>query len=245
VTTGQYELRPEAVRSAVGNVGGIIMQAITVLLDLESMIVPPTSFAAIGSAVASANTALQGQQVTAMRSLLTLLQEVNDLVRRTADDYDSADRAVAQGFGGPAPTQVAAQALWSSPAAAQLAGVAVGDSGAGASRSAGTVVGYLTQAGLGTGASAPTGSPQEFTAWLDATPDNQAALGVIGVYSGAARGFADVPGGVHNGDLVVIDPGATGDPMIGIIGNSGQLYNNGPVRPRFGEVATLRVYRPM
>jgi hypothetical protein len=83
---------------------------------------------------------------------------------------------------------------------------------------------------------------------LDASPDHQAQLGVIGVYSGAARGFGDVPGGVHNGDVVVIDPGAgAGDPTttLGVIANSGQLYNNGLVQPDFGDVATLRVYRPM
>jgi len=45
---GQFQLGPEAVRSTVGNVGGMIMQTITVLLDLERMIVAPTSFAGIG-----------------------------------------------------------------------------------------------------------------------------------------------------------------------------------------------------
>jgi hypothetical protein len=131
-----------------------------------------------------------------------------------------------------------------------VAGQAIG-AGTGTSTqpdSVSNVVGYLTSAGVGTqGATGvPTSSPHEFVAWLDASPDNQAGLGVIGVYSGAARGFGDVPGGVLDGDMVVVDPGASGaGTVLGVIGNSGQLYNNGLVQPEFGSVATLRVYRPM
>ena len=252
VSTGQYDVTPEAVRSIVGNVGGIIMQTMNSVLALESMIVAPTSFATIGSAVASANTQLQSQQVAAMRSLLTLLQQVNDLVKRSVDDYDSADQAVATGFGGSTTTgsTPTTSGLWSSPAGAAVAGQAVAASTAAAPQphSVGNVVGYLTGAGVGSAAGVPTSSPHDFASWLDASPDHQAGLGVIGVYSGAARGFGDVPGGVLNGDLAVIDPGAgASDPgtMLGVIGNSGQLYNNGLVQPDFGAVATLRVYRPM
>jgi uncharacterized protein YukE len=256
VTTGQYDVRPEAIRSTVGNVGGIIVQAVNTVLDLESTVVAPTSFATIGSAVASANTEMQGQQVAAMRSLLTLLQQVNAQVKQSADDYDSADAAVAAGYGGQtggAGTATQTRTgLWSSPAGAQLASYAIGDStgNSGQPHSAGNVVGYLMGVGLGQqgGADAPTGSAGEFTAWLDASPDHQADLGVIGVYSGVARSLGDVPGGVHNGDMVIIDPGsgASGtNTVLGIIGNSNQLYNNGLVQPDFGGVATLRVYRPM
>lgn len=250
-STGQYDVSPEAVRSVVGNVGGIIMQTMNSVLELESMIVAPTSFATIGSAVASANTQLQGQQVASMRSLLTLLQQVNDLVKRSVDDYDSADQAVATGYGGQQTgTTPTSSDLWSSPAGAAVAGQAVA-AGTGTSpqpHSVSNVVGYLTGAGVGSAAGVPTSNPQDFVSWLDASPDHQAGLGVIGVYSGAARGFGDVPGGVHDGDLAVIEPGAgASDPgtMLGVIGNSGQLYNNGLVQPDFGAVATLRVYRPM
>src|SRR6266568_3238579 len=176
---GQFQLGPEAVRSTVGNVGGIIMQTITVLLDLEKMIVAPTSFATIGSAVASANTSMQGQQVAALRSLLNLLQQVNDHVKQSADAYDSADQAISTAFGGTSHPAATSNGLWSSPVAAQLAGVAVGDS-AGASgqpHSADTVLSYLTQAGLTSAPQGvPTGSPHEFTSWLDASSDNQASL---------------------------------------------------------------------
>jgi uncharacterized protein YukE len=247
---GQFQLGPEAVRSTAGNVGGIIMQTVTVLLDLERMIVTPTSFATIGSAVASANTSMQAQQVAALRSLLNLLQKVTDDVKKVADAYDSADRSVAAGLGGTSqPTTTTANGLWSSPVAAQLAGVAVSNSmgAAGQPHSADTVLNYLTQAGLTQSPQGvPTSTPHDFTSWLDASSSNQASLGVIGVYSGAARGFTDVPGGIHNGDLVAITPGSgASDTMIGIIGNSNQLYNNGLLQPQFGDVATLRVYRPV
>ncbi|HKN98127.1 MAG TPA: WXG100 family type VII secretion target, partial [Pseudonocardiaceae bacterium] len=126
--TGQYTVSPEAVRSIVGNVGGIIMQTMNTVLDLEKMIVAPASFATIGTAVASANTQLQTRQVTALRSLLSLLQKVNDLVKTSVDAYDTADQAVATGYGGqatPAGTTPSA-ALWSSPTATQVAARAVG-----------------------------------------------------------------------------------------------------------------------
>lgn len=253
-SAGQYNVTPEAVRSIVGNVGGIIMQTVNTVLDLEKLVVSPTSFATIGSAVASANTALQTQQVAAMRSLLTLLQQVNNLVKQSVDAYDSADRAIAHGFGGQptttGTTPTGTTALFSSPAAAAVAGQAI-TSGVGGSAQPGSVtnvVGYLAAAGVGAQSGVPTSSPHEFVAWLDTSPDNQAGLGVLGVYSGTARGFGDVPGGVQNGDMVIIDPGAGtsgSGTMLGIIGNSGQLYNNGLVQPVFGDVATLRVYRPM
>lgn len=250
VPTGHYEVRPEAMRAAAGNVGGIIMQTVNIVLDLEALLLEPTSFASIGGAVASANTALRSQQIAALRSLLELLQEVNDLVKRAADDYDAADRAVAAGYGGRRVADAGTGGgLWSSPAAAALASLAVGDGAgkAGQPHSASTVVGYLMDVGLRQpdGPAVPTDSAHEFTSWLDASPDHQAGLGVIGVYAGAARGFGDVPGGVHNGDLVIIDPSGAADTTLGIIGNSNQLYNGGLLQPDFGQVATLRVYRPV
>jgi hypothetical protein len=226
------------------------------VLDLEKMIVAPTSFATIGSAVASANTQLQTQQVAALRSLLSLLQKINNLVQTSVDAYDSADQAVATGFGGQTTTTgtTPSTALWSSPAATAVANQAVGAGTGTAAQptSVSNVVGYLSAAGVGDQTvehtAVPVSSPHDFVSWLDASPDHQAELGVIGVYSGAARGFGDVPGGVQNGDIVVIDPGsgASGPATtLGVIANSGQLYNNGLVQPDFGDVANLRVYRPM
>ena len=250
-SAGQYVVAPEAVRSSVGNVGGIIMQAVNTVMELESMIVPPTSFATIGSAVASANTTMQAQQVAALKSLLSLMQQVNNLVQRSVEGYDSADRAVATSYGGNATTTGSA-GIWTGTVANTLANTAVAGSvgGPGTPHSVSTVLGYLNQAGLTSGGptGAPTGSPAAFANWLDASPDHQAALGVLGTYSGAARGFGDVPGGVQNGDLVAINPGvgaAEQSTLLGVVANNGQLYNNGLIQPDFGGLANLQVYRPM
>ena len=246
MTSSQYQVQPEAVRSTVGNVGGIIMQAVSTVLELEALVIAPTSFANIGSAVASANTSMATQQVTALRNLLNLMQQVNNLVKRVVDDYDSADQAVANSYGGNSRPTTTTSGIWSGSAASQLATVAA-SGGTGQPQSVGNVLGYLNQAGLtqGSTSTVPTSSPTAFGTWLEASPDNQAALGVISTYSGAARGFSDVPGGVRGGDLIIIDPGSHSIETIGIVANNGQLYNNGLVQPNFGEVAVLSVYRPM
>ncbi len=251
-SAGQYVVAPEAVRSSVGNVGGLIMQAVNTVMALETMIVPPTSFATIGSAVASANTSMQAQQVAALKSLLSLMQQVNNLVQRSVEGYDSADQAVAASYGGNSAGTNGASGIFSGGVANTLATSAVAGSvgGPGTPHSVSTVLGYLNQAGLTTGGptGAPTGSAAAFANWLDASPDHQAALGVLGTYSGAARGFGDVPGGVHNGDLVAINPGSSAldqSTVLGVVANNGQLYNNGLIQPDFGGLANLQVYRPM
>ncbi|WP_236650054.1 WXG100 family type VII secretion target [Kutzneria albida] len=245
--SGRYEVRPEAMRAAAGNVGGIILQTINAVLGLESLLVAPTSFAAIGDAVASGNTAMQAQQVAALQSLLKGLQAVNDLVKRSADDYDQADRAIAQGFGGGGGTDSGPTSTWSSPAASAVAAHAVSDSigATGDPNSVGNVLDYLGQAGLGHASSAGLHAQDggQFADWLDASPDHQAGVGVLGVYAGVARDFGDVPGGVHPGDVVVVDNGSGS--VIGIAGQGGRLYNHGLVTPDFGALATVRVYRPM
>jgi hypothetical protein len=250
-SAGQYVVAPEAVRSSVGNVGGLIMQAVNTVMELETMIVPPTSFATIGSAVASANTAMQAQQITALKNLLNLMTQVNNLVQRSVEGYDTADQAAAASYGGNTAT-TSGSGIWAGGAASTLATSAVAGSvgGPGTPHSVSTVLGYLNQSGLTGGGptGAPTGSPAAFANWLDASPDHQAALGVLGTYSGAARGFGDIPGGVHNGDMVVINPGTTAtdqSTVLGIVANNGQLYNNGLIQPDFGGLANLQVYRPM
>jgi hypothetical protein len=129
------------------------------------------------------------------------------------------------------------------------AAVAGGSGGAGTPHQVASVVGYLDAAGVAQpGVQAPTHSPVAFSNWLTDNPDHQTELGVLGVYSGSARGFADIPGGVKPGDLVVLDPGSSAadqQSVIGVVGGSGQLYNNGLLQPDFGGVANVQVYRPM
>ncbi|MGA8114167.1 MAG: WXG100 family type VII secretion target [Actinocatenispora sp.] len=248
----QYHAQPEAMRATVGNVGGILVQAITALLDLESSAVDPGSFATLGGAVASANNELQGQQTRALRSLLDLLRQTNDSVHRSANDYDDADRDVAASYGGGGATTQSP--LWHPTFAADLAGHAVHDSAGapGEPYSVHNVLDYLSRAGMGELAYRPVtdvafADANGFADWLDADPDHQSRIGVIGVYSGHVPGLADVPG-IQRGDLVVADPsgppGAAGA-VIGVAGGDGQLYNRGPVGVDLTYGGDIRVYRPL
>jgi hypothetical protein len=252
-SSGEYQVQPEAIRSTVGNVGGIIMQTVNVVLELESAVLATTAFAGIGTAVASANSTMQGQQVTTLRTMLNLLTQVNNLVKLSADGYEQADQAVSLSYGGsPSATPAPGAGLWSSSTGAGTlvaAQAAAGAGGPGSPQAVGNVLGYLDAAGVAQpGAQPPTDSPVHFSAWLADSTDNQAQLGVLSVYSGSARGLADVPGGVRAGDLVVIDPGSTAadqQALIGVIGGNNQLYNNGLLQPNFGGVANVQVYRPL
>ncbi|GAA3521340.1 hypothetical protein GCM10022220_72810 [Actinocatenispora rupis] len=242
---GQYEARPEAMRAAVGNVSGILVQAITTLLDLESLLVDPASFAQLGGAVATANTELQGEQIRALRSLLDLLRDTNDSVHRSANDYDEADRNLATSYGG------GTSPLWHSTSAADLAGFAVTDSAGspGTPHSVGTVLDYLARTGMGELAYRPVpadgfADAGGFADWLDADPEHQSRLGVIGVYSGESRGLADVPA-IQRGDVVVAGSLGDGQSLIGVAGGDGQLYNHGPVGPDLPYGSRIRVYRPV
>ncbi|AXB44098.1 WXG100 family type VII secretion target [Amycolatopsis albispora] len=235
----EFRAEPEAMRSAAGNVGGIIMRGVNSVGDLERLEVPSASFAGIGDAVAAAGAALQQQQVSAVRTLLSLMQEVNDLVRRCADDYQAADEAAAAGYGGK-PQAAAGPAIWGTPVAAELAVCAVRDSaGAGGEPgSVGNVLRYMEQAGLA-GPGPRFDDPAQFNAWLEGNADNQASVGVIEVYSGTARDLRDVPGGVRGGDVVIV-----ADSVIGVAGDNGQLYNHGLVDSGVHGPSKVSVYRP-
>ncbi|WP_037367118.1 WXG100 family type VII secretion target [Amycolatopsis orientalis] len=253
-TTGEYRAEPEAMRSTVGNVGGIIAHGINAVADLEKLVLQPSTFASFGSVVAAANEALHSQQVTAVRSLLQLLQEINGLVKHSADAYQSADEAVSEGYGGGrGPSAPSLTSIWGTPHAAHLAAAAITDSAGahGEPSSVGNVLRYLGDADLGRLAEHPLTDARfhgvaDFNDWLAGDADNQARVGLIEVYSGTARTFGDVPGGVHSGDVVVVEPLRLADrsPVIGVAGDGGVLYNHGPVDPGLGGLAKVSVYRP-
>ncbi|MFD9965824.1 WXG100 family type VII secretion target [Amycolatopsis sp. NPDC058986] len=255
VSTGEYRAEPEAMRSAVGNVGGIIAHGINAVADLERMIVQPMSFASFGSAVAAANAALHSSQITAVRTLLQLLQQINGLVKDSADAYQAADEAVAGGYGGGhAPGGTAhGTSIWGNSHAAELATLAINDSaGAGGEPgSVGNVLRYLGDARLGQLGHHPITDARfhgvaDFNDWLAGDADNQARAGLIEVYAGTARSFGDVPGGVQSGDVVVVEPlrSPGGAPVIGVAGDGGQLYNHGLVDAGIHGLAKVSVYRP-
>jgi hypothetical protein len=269
----QYQVRPEAVRSAVGNVGGILLQVYSTVMELQSLSLAPAAFARIGSPVAAANIAMQGQLVGTMRALLQLLQETNSLVHRSANDYEAADRAVSLalgaatdggGLGVPAPRSdgAAPDSTASAGGTASggggaigsvLAGYAIGDSAGrpGDPGSVSNVVGYLTRAGLGDlpeHGFAPTfRGPNQFADWLDDSPANQQRVGVLNVYSGYFGTDKDLSSVVHAGDVVVVEPYAPfgrDDTLIGIAAGDGRLYNHGQIGTGV-EFGRVRVYRPM
>ncbi|GAB3381710.1 WXG100 family type VII secretion target [Amycolatopsis echigonensis] len=253
-TIGEYRAEPEAMRSTVGNVGAVIAHGINAVADLEKLVLQPTTFASFGSVVAAANEALHSQQVTAVRSLLQLLQEINDLVKHSADAYQSADEAVSEGYGGGGgPSAPPLTSIWGTPHAAHLAAAAITDSAGahGEPSSVGNVLRYLGDADLGRLAEHPLTDARfhgvaDFNDWLAGDADNQARVGLIEVYSGTARTFGDVPGGVHSGDVVVVEPLQVAErpPVIGVAGDGGALYNHGLLDPGLGGLAKVSVYRP-
>ncbi len=97
--TGMFTISPAGVRSVTSGVTSLLAEAIGVVGNLGEQVLEGMAFATIGSPVAAANTAMQGQQISAFQSLLDLLKGVNGNVGTSTDNYVSADTAVAQGYG--------------------------------------------------------------------------------------------------------------------------------------------------
>lgn len=240
----QYTVSPEAVRSVVGNVGGILVGTLNLVSELESLELAPNALASIGSPVAAANTEVQGQLITAMRQLLGLLQTTNGNVNTSANAYEAADQAVAAGYGG-------GGAVATTPTAATpgttLAGqvMAAGAGGTGDPHAVAPVVDSLSRLS-GHPVSTAFATPAAFADWLDDHSEHQQQVGVLGVYSGDVASLAKVPGGLHAGDVVVAAPyGPSQSSELAVVGSDGRLYNDGVVSIDTPYGADVRVYRPM
>lgn len=262
MTTGsRYEVRPEAVRGVVGNVFGTLMQLLATVVEMEGQQLPPTAYGAIGSPVAAASGAMQTQLSRSLRSLLSVLQETNELAQRSAADYEAADLTVAESLGGgaaPAATPTVADAPQGVPVdtgdlGGRLAHLVVADSagGRGEPQAVDNVVAYLTEAGLGQLRHQPLTDVSfvdatAFADWLDTDPANQERAGLIGVYSGEMTRGDELSGVVQQGDVVVGQPlPAFGDaPVVAVAGDDGQLYNHGVVDAA-PWLSRVRVYRPI
>jgi uncharacterized protein YukE len=240
----QYTVSPEAVRSVVGNVGGILVQTLNLVSELESLELAPNALATIGSPVATANTEVQGQLISSMRQLLGLLQTTNGNVNTSANAYEAADQAVAAGYGGgsavaPTPTAVTPGTT--------LAGqvVAAGAGSTGDPHAVAPVVDSLSRLS-GHPVSTAFATPAAFADWLDDRSEHQQQVGVLGVYSGDVASLAKVPGGLHAGDVVVAAPyGPSQASELGVVGSDGRLYNDGVVSIDTPYGADVRIYRPM
>ena len=230
---------PETVRSTVGNIGGIIARTVSVIVGLEGLRLEPGSLGALGGSVALSSGMMRDRQATALRAVMARLLDVDVLV----------DRWVPSEL--PAAEDPEPRNIWTGPAGAELAAHALADSARGTGRpgSVRTILGYLALTGLARSSEGvPTDNPADFAEWLDGEAGHQAGLGLIGVFRGAAGGLIDVPGGVRDGDVVIIEsgPGASRpSTVLGIVANRGKLYNNGPIQPDFEGFAMLRVYRPI
>lgn len=245
MTTGdQYTVSPEAVRSVVGNVGGILVQTLNLVSELESLELAPSALAGLGSPVATANTEVQGQLISAMRQLLGLLQTTNGNINTSANAYQAADQAVAAGYGGTG--QTAATPTPATPGTT-LASQVVAD-GAGGDGDPHAVAGVVDSLSRLSGHPVSTAfaSPAAFADWLDDHSEHQQQVGVLGVYSGDVAGLDRVPGGLHAGDVVVAAPyGPAPTSELGVVGSDGRLYNGGVVSIDTPYGADVRVYRPM
>ncbi|MGI8667549.1 MAG: hypothetical protein ACR2N4_16235 [Jatrophihabitans sp.] len=256
-----FQIDPDAVRSVAGNIGGILMQAISMTRDLQRLTLAPASYAQIGTAVATGGEALQAEQVQALHSLLEVLSDLTGEVSAVATSTRELDQQIAADLAWTGAST--GTSLWSSPLAGHLADTAMaGGSQPATGQSVDGVLGYLDRAGMGQLSSHPlTGgsfdSPTALADWLDTDPDNQTRIGVIGVYAGDSGNLADVPGGAHPGDLVYVarwqldgtDPSAfsaTTVASVGVLGSDGQLYNQGAISTAgWHDVTDLRIYRPL
>jgi uncharacterized protein YukE len=240
----EYTVSPEAVRSVVGNVGGILVGTLNLVSELESLELAPNALASIGSPVATANTEVQGQLISAMRQLLGLLQTTNGNVNASANAYEAADQAVAAGYGGQAAAAATPTAV---TPGTTLAGQVMAD-GAGSTgdpHAVAPVVDSLSRLS-GHPVSTAFASPAAFADWLDDRSEHQQQVGVLGVYSGDVASLAKVPGGLHAGDVVVAAPyGPSQGSELGVVGSDGRLYNDGVVSIDTPYGADVRVYRPM
>jgi hypothetical protein len=252
--SGQFQATPAEMRAVAGNVSSLLLNALSAALTVESMTLDPSAFARLGSPVAAASTAVHAERSRTLRALLSLFQQLNNNVTRSADMYATFDQNAASALGaGQAPAPTPAGSALGGPAAAPpgmgsiVASVAQ-QANTGASgtpprtptpTSVGPVLDYLAAAHLAQPGNAPPSSalssPDSFAGWLNSN-QNQAQLGLARVYAGGDAL-------IRPGDVVVGDAGY--GPVIGVAGPDGNLYNDGP----FGLVSNLRsvrgVYRPI
>lgn len=95
-----YQVNPAAVGSISGDIGGLVSSMTDGISQFGSSLVDGTAFSLIGSPVASANSALQGNLMTGLNQTAQLLTTVNQNVSTAATNYANADTAIAQAYGG-------------------------------------------------------------------------------------------------------------------------------------------------
>ncbi len=95
-----YQVNPEGVRAAAQSLSGTLSTVISGISAVEGVVLAAAAFARIGAPVAAADATRAVQMVGAAKNLVKLLGDINTLVKQCADDYDQADQAISQAFGG-------------------------------------------------------------------------------------------------------------------------------------------------
>lgn len=199
--------------------------------------------------VADAYEQLDGEVAAAFRSTATPGSDPAAPGRGTGTA--SSPDTPAAGTGSGSATGGLLAGLWGSGVGTAVAGHARGHVGAGEPASVANVVGYLRDGGVGRLDAEPLPTdafhgPATFGDWLDRDPHHQTQVGVIHVYRGDVRDLSDIPGGVREGDVVVIDPDVIGVATAAApAGTTATLANHGPLDPDLGHRASVRVYRPL
>ena len=249
---GEYRAEPEAMRSAVGNVGGIIADGINAVPDLEAW-----SCRRRRSRRSAARSPRRTPRCTQPGHRRPHAPEAAPAGQRPGQGQRRRLSGGRPGRRGrlrrqPATGAATTSSIWGSPHASELATLAINDSAGahGEPSSVGNVLRYLGDARLGRLGDHPITDTRfhgvaDFNDWLAGDADNQARVGLIGVYSGTARTFSDVPGGVHSGRRRGGRPLLFSDRRPSSASPATAASSTTTAcSPRIGGLAMVRVYRP-
>lgn len=92
---GGYQVSADEMRRVISGLVEVTAQIQHTIGQLGGLSVPGGCFGGVGSAVATANTAVQAQSTATLGAVLSTLQELNRRLTTSADGYDRADRTVA------------------------------------------------------------------------------------------------------------------------------------------------------
>lgn len=83
-------------RAAIRDLTEVLARANGSTMDLSGLGVPTGCYGGVGTAMATANAALQSRSASTMTRLLSVLGEISNRLARSADDYDRADEQIAR-----------------------------------------------------------------------------------------------------------------------------------------------------
>jgi len=93
---GGYEVGPARMREVIRGLTEVTAQIQQAVGELGGLTIPGGCFGGVGTSVATANAALQAQNVATLSALLSALGELNRRLTESVDGYDRADRTIAE-----------------------------------------------------------------------------------------------------------------------------------------------------